>query len=226
MLQQPNVGKQKNLAFTLVEILTVVVISAILIVAAIPGYETFMRNSASLNMASRLETSLRLAQGQAIKLGVPVTVCPISSSFNPTSSDFDPTSTTDNWPCQGTTAWDAWKVFSDPDFNATEDFSNGWPLIEYVSDIQPGSITSNISGPITFDPMGFANLDPSVTRSGWSWSDGLSSGEWQWSTSYGSSYGGSYYRAFTITPPGCTGNNARVVTVTQNGVIEVSLTSC
>lgn len=224
MRTQPHVGKNHTQAFTIVEIMTVVIILSLLITAAIPSYENFVRNNQAFIMVSRLESSLRLAQSEAIKQGIPVTVCPISSTFNPTT-DFN--QSIEQWPCQNTTTWDAWKVFTDPHFNATEDFANGWPILEYVGgDIPTGSITTNIASPITFDPMGFANINPSTTRSGWTWSSSYSSGEWQWSYNYGSTYGGTYYRLFTIIPTGCTGQNARLLEISQNGVITISNTDC
>jgi type IV fimbrial biogenesis protein FimT len=223
MQQQLSAGKLQTKAFTIVEIMTVVVISALLITAAIPGYENFMRNNESIIMASRLESSLQLARAEAIKQGIPVTVCPIDPAFNPTA-DFNQTS--EQFPCQNSTDWTAWKVFADPNFNATEDFSNGWPIIQYVGDNQPSVISANISGPITFDPMGFANIQPATTRSGWTWSSSYSSGEWQWSYAYGSDYTGSYYRLFTIAPTGCSGNNARTVQISQNGAITILNSSC
>ncbi len=222
MQLQPRVGKSR--AFTVIELMTVLVIMSLLITAAVPGYEDFVRNNQANIIASRLEASLRLAQGAAIKNGIPVTVCPISASFNPTVAFNE---SIEQWPCQSITTWDAWKVFTDPDFNAMEDFSNGWPIIEYVGgDIPSGTITTNVAGPITFDPMGFANINPSATRSGWSWSDSYSSGEWQWSYTYGSTYSGTYSRAFTIVPDGCTGQNAREVDITQNGVITITNIDC
>lgn len=224
MHQQPLVGKNAKRAFTLVEILTVIIIVSLLITAAVPGYENFMRNNQAFILANRLESSLRLAQAEAIKRGVPVTICPISS-FNPTQP-FNQSS--EQYPCQSTTTWDAWKVFADPNFNATEDFSNGWPIIEYAGgDFPSGTITSNMSGPVTYDPMGFANVQPGVTRTGWTWSDTFSSGEWQWSYTFGSAYSGSYSdRLFTIVPNGCTGDNARLVDVAQNGTITISNVNC
>ncbi len=116
----------------------------------------------------------------------------------------------------------------DPNFNATEVFTDGWPIIQYVGgDIPTDSVTSNVSGHITYDPMGFANLNPQVTRAGWTWSSTLSSGDWVWSYTYGSAYNGTYSdRIFTIEPAGCTGNNARLVEVTQNGVITISNADC
>lgn len=223
MQLQPHVGNLKR-AFSIVEMMTVVIILSLLITAAIPGYENFVRNNQAFILASRLESSLRLAQGEAIKQGVPVTVCPISASFNPTT-DFN--HSIEQWPCQSTNTWTAWKVFSDPNFNFIEDFSNGWPIIEYVGgDIPNGSITSNISGPITFDPMGFANINPAATRGGWTWASSFSSGEWNWSYNYTSAYAGTYYRVFTIVPNGCTGQNARALEITQNGVITVSNVDC
>lgn len=224
MKMQLSAGKRITSAFTIVEIMTVVIIASLLITAAIPGYENFVRNNQSFILASRLESSLRLAQTQAIKLGIPVTVCPISGTFNPTD-DFNQAA--EEWPCQATNAWNAWKVFSDPDFNATENFSNGWPIIEYSGgNIPPGAVTSNIAGPITFDPMGFVNINPNASRAGWTWSSSYGSGEWQWSYTYDSPYTGSYYRLFIVVPTGCTGQNARAVEITQNGVINISNIDC
>jgi len=218
-----SAGRDKQLGFTIVEIMTVVIISALLLTIAIPGYENIMRNNEAYVLASRLSSSLNLARAEAIKKGIPVTVCPISSTFNATSPFNE---TTEQWPCQGITAWDAWKVFDDPNFSAVENFSNGWPIIQYVGNNPAGTMTSNISGPITFDPMGFTNLNPSASRSGWTWSSSYSSGEWQWSYAYNSAYTGSYSRVFTIAPAGCTGNNALSVTVSQNGVISTTNTGC
>lgn len=223
MQKLPLVGK-KHFGFSVIEIMTVVIIISLLITAALPGYENFVRNNQAFIIASRLESSLRLAQGEAIKRGVPVTVCPIVN-FNPTAA---PDENSEQYPCSNSTTWDAWKVFADPDFDATEDFSNGWPIVQYVGgDIPEDTITSNIAGPITYDPMGFANVNPSTTRAGWTWSSAFSSGEWQWSYTYDSAYTGEYGdRLFTIVPNGCTGNNARLVTVSQNGVIAISNTTC
>lgn len=221
MLQRQRVGKKSG--FTIVEIMTVVVIASLLIVAAIPGYENFVRNNEAFIAASRLASAFRLAKAEAIQHGIPVTVCPISGNFNPTSAFSE---TSEEWPCQATTTWDAWKVFKDPNFDATEDFSDGWPIIQYYGDINPDTIISNISGPITFDPMGFANIDPVTTRAGWTWSSSYASGEWEWSYSYTSAYTGDYYRLFTIIPSGCSGQNAKAVEITQNGVITISNIDC
>lgn len=220
-LQQP-VGK--NHGFSIIEIMTVVIIISLIITAALPGYENFVRNNQSFIIASRLEGSLRLAQGEAIKRGIPVTICPIEN-FDPTTA-FNESS--EQYPCADTTTWNAWKVFADPNFNAEEDFSDGWPIIEYVGgDIPPDTVVSNISGPITYDPLGFANVNPSTTRAGWTWSSTYSSGEWQWSNTYNSEYTGDYTdRLFSVVPSGCTGNNARLLEVSQNGVVTVSNIDC
>lgn len=214
----------KNVAFSLIEIMTVVIIISLLITAAIPGYENFVRNNQAFVISSRLESSLRLAQAEAIKRGVPVTICPIED-FNPTASL---NQSSEQYPCADTTTWNAWKVFVDPNFDAEEDYTDGWPIISYVGgDIPTDSVNSNVSGPITYDPLGFANVNPTITRAGWTWSDNFNSGEWEWSYSYNSEYTGDYAnRLFTIVPNGCSGNNARLVEVSQNGVITITNTTC
>lgn len=221
MRQRLPAGKKRG--FTIIEIMTVVVIASLLIVATFPGYENFIRNNEAFIAASRLAEALRLAKAEAIKYGIPVTVCPISANFNPTAA-FNEAS--EEWPCQNTTAWDAWKVFKDPNFNGVENFSAGWPVIKYYGDVDPGTITSNLSGRITFDPLGFANIQPATTRAGWTWSTFYFSGEWQWTYTYASAYSGSYYRLFTVVPEGCTGKNAKSVEITQNGVITIDNIDC
>lgn len=221
MLQRPFVGNK--VSFTIVEMMAVVVITALLIVSAIPGYENFVRNNEAFITASRLADSFRLAKSEAIKNGIPVSVCPIGSSFNPTGAF---TESSEQYPCVNTTTWDAWKVFKDANNNGTENFSDGWPVIKYYGDVDPGTITSNISGRITFDPMGFANINPTATRTGWTWSSSYSSGAWTWSYTYSSAYSGSYYRLFTVSPSGCTGQNAKAVEITQNGIITITNIDC
>ena len=61
MQTQLRVGK-KSTAFTIVEIMTVIVIMAILIAAGIPAMESMLRNTQSITTASRLASSLRLAK--------------------------------------------------------------------------------------------------------------------------------------------------------------------
>lgn len=223
MLTLQPVGKLNKQAFTIIELIVVVAISALLAIAAVPGYQNFVQNNASLSIASRLAGSLRLARTEAIKQGIPVTVCPISNTFNPSAAFNE---SIEEWPCQSTTTWDAWKVFADPNFDATEDFSDGWPILQYVKNSQNGVMTSSISGPITFDPMGFASVSPASTNSSWNWSSTYSSGEWQYSNEFDSAYAGSVSRTFTISPPGCTGNNGRVITIRQNGLITVEKSAC
>lgn len=223
MLVLRPAGKLNKRAFTIIELMVVVAISALLAISAIPGYQNFVQNNASLSIASRLTASLRLARTEAIKRGIPVTICPIANTFNPTAAFNE---SIEQWPCQNTATWDAWKVFADPNFDASEDFSDGWPIIQYVKNSQNSVMTSSVSGPITFDPMGFARVSPASTNSNWNWSATYSGGEWQHSNEYSAAYSGSVTRTFTITPPGCTGNNGRVITIRQNGLITVEKSAC
>ncbi len=224
---QLNAGKQ--LGFTIIELLAMLLIITIMLIGVVPGYQDMIRNTQATSMADRLVQSLRLAQSEAIKRGVPVTVCPISASFDPaTAFEVDEDlAASEQWPCQNTSTWSAWKVFVDPQFNSTENYTGGTsPIIMYVRNEVAGSITANISGPITYDPLGFANINPATTRSGWTWSSSYSSGEWAWTNTYSSSYAGTYYRAFTVTPDGCTGDNGRLIEINQTGAITTSSANC
>lgn len=215
-----RVGNYGAHGFTIVEVLTVVAIIAILLTAAIAGYENFVSNNQASIIASRLADSLRLAQSQAVRTGLPITVCPISPEA---TDDSFVDSALDGYTCLDSTEWDAWKVFIDPNFAGVGD--GGSLLIDFVGGHPVGAVVSNISGPIIFDTFGFANINPVESRSGWSWNSSMDS-DWTWSYTYSSEYTGDYYRVFMVVPPGCTGNNARAVEVTQNGLIIINHVDC
>ena len=197
---------KKSRGFTIVEMMTVVVIMTLLITAAIPGYQNFVRNNEAIALATRLASSFRLAKGEAIKRGKSVSICPIA----PGSTPADPTLSSDI--CSDTLDWDAWKVYEDTDGNSDDNGSE--PIIRYVEDIPPGTIKTNIAGSLLFDPMGFAQVTPTNVSS------------WSWWGNYSYSRDTDISRVFHIIPQGCTGRNARTVEVMNNGTITVSISDC
>lgn len=229
-VQQHNVGTNKKLSsFTVVETMVVIVIASILIISAIPNLSTMLRNNQANIAAGKLLASLNLAKAEAIKEGIPVSICQVdlSSAFSTSSA---PTETAQQYACGTSTTWDSWKVYQDPGFSATENYDAGWgvwPVIEYATVEPSGIITVNSGSRITFDQLGFANTAPDTTRTGWSWSSSVSSGEWSWGYTYTSSNTSNEpTKVFTIVPTGCTGNNAITLRIYQSGVIERSLTAC
>ena len=132
--------------------------------------------------------------------------------------------------CATSTNWDAWKVFVDPAFNGREDViaNTTYPVIEYVKNDVASSITSSTTDRITFDPMGFANINTvATTRSGWTWASTFANSEWSWTYTFsGTAYTGTYSRTFTIKPSGCTGTNGRQLEINQNGTLVITSVSC
>ena len=164
---------------TLIELLVVITITVLLVVVAVPGFTTFIRNNQAASIATRLTESLRLARFEAIDLGVNVIVC-----------SMDPGDSLATGVCNNSaTVWNAWIIFADKDSDNIDDSGES---IRYFEDIPSGAITTS-SGPVKFDSTGF-NV----------------SGE----------------KVFEIKPSGCTGKNAKRVTVMQNGSIQIESIDC
>ena len=94
--------------FTLGELLITVVVAAVLAAAALPSYRTIMRNARLTTQSYDFVSALSLARSEAVKRGVPVTVC----------------ASADQAACGGTTGcnWEnGWIVFVDSNNNHTVD---------------------------------------------------------------------------------------------------------
>jgi prepilin-type N-terminal cleavage/methylation domain-containing protein len=88
--------------FTLIELIIVMMILAIAISFALPSLSSFLRRNQIANASNELMATLSFARTEAIKLGVPVVVCP---SNNGTT-------------CAGGTAWEGGSIaFRDDDGN-------------------------------------------------------------------------------------------------------------
>ncbi|PPE67169.1 GspH/FimT family pseudopilin [Caldimonas caldifontis] len=61
--------------FTLIEALVVIALAAILVAVGVPSFRSFTANRAVSAHVSDLASALRLARTEAIKRGIPVTVC-------------------------------------------------------------------------------------------------------------------------------------------------------
>jgi type IV fimbrial biogenesis protein FimT len=91
--------------FTLIELLVAIVIFAIAVGVAIPGFRGLIQSNQAVTQANELLTALQLARSEAVRRGVPVTVC---ASATVTESD------SGNVVCSGATDWSTgWIVFED-----------------------------------------------------------------------------------------------------------------
>jgi type IV fimbrial biogenesis protein FimT len=129
-----------NKAFTLVELVVVLAITAIFLTVAVPSFIEFIQNNRVSTLTNELTSMIQIARMEAIKRGFPVSVCPAGSA-QLTS-------------CGGQGNWQmGWIVFLDRN-------NTGAP--QAVSDIIKGSPvdTANVTivgdvGVLTFDNNGF-----------------------------------------------------------------------
>lgn len=86
--------------FTLVELMITLVIAAIVLTLAVPGFRDLIQNNRITTQANELVSALNLARMEAIRQGTPVSVC----------------ASADQASCSGANNWaTGWIVFTDPD---------------------------------------------------------------------------------------------------------------
>ena len=161
-------------AFTLMEIIVVIIIVGLTTGFAVPGMISFINNQKADSAALRLSSSLRQARSIAIDKNQTINVCAITANSACTTNLV-------TCPCIVTNDWIAWKVYS-------ANLGN----IKFYGGINSGTITASSVAAPSFNSMGI----PSSAQ------------------------------FFTIKPLGCTGNNARKVSVNISGYVEVENSSC
>lgn len=103
----------KQKAFTLVELLTVMAIIAIITTIALPSFQSLIYTTRISSYTSTLQSALLLTRSEAVKRGIPVTIC---RSENPSSGN--PTCATTNSNPLANTGWGSgWIIFTDPNNN-------------------------------------------------------------------------------------------------------------
>lgn len=122
--------------FTLVELMITIAIAAILLVVAIPDFTTTIRRNRASTQTNALVAAIGLARSEAIKRGIPVSVC---ASANQAA-------------CSGNNNWaTGWIVFTDSNQDGVIDGND-----------QPIQVWGALSGNSAFTgPVAFLTYQPS-----------------------------------------------------------------
>lgn len=89
---------KRSRGFTLIELMITLVLAAIILSLAVPGFQDIIRNNRAATQSNELVTALGLARSEAVKRGARVSLCPSTNQTN----------------CTGGTDWSGgWIVFLD-----------------------------------------------------------------------------------------------------------------
>lgn len=89
---------KRSRGFTLIELMITLVLAAIILTLAVPGFQDIIRNNRAATQANELVTALGLARSEAVKRGARVSLCPSADQAS----------------CTGGTDWSGgWIVFRD-----------------------------------------------------------------------------------------------------------------
>lgn len=138
--------------FTLTELMIVVVIVAVLISIAAPGFRSLLERNRLQSAASSLFTSLMLARSEALKRNQPVVVC----------------KSNDGADCDNTLNWeDGWIVWADANIKVGKDPND--PLIAVNDGLTTGDTLRSLNGvfanSITYKVDGSASVSGGASAS-------------------------------------------------------------
>lgn len=159
--------RRTSLGFTLIELVVVVAIVAILAVLAIPSFKEMLKQNRSVSFVNELVSALNLARSEAVKRGLPVTVC----VFDP-ATDVTTALAAGTLACSTTMSWNnGWLIFVDnyPKGGTAGTFDSANDTVLKVG--QPTHLdltvtaTTNYTDYITYLPSGAAKRgSPSQTN--------------------------------------------------------------
>lgn len=129
---------KRSRGFTLIELMITLVLAAIILTLAVPGFQDIIRNNRAATQSNELISALGLARSEAVKRGARVSLCPSTNQTN----------------CTGGTDWSVgWIVFLDTAANDGDaPVVGGDPIRAWG----PLAGNSQLTGPdnVRFRPLG------------------------------------------------------------------------
>lgn len=139
--------------FTLVELFVTLFIASIVVMYAIPGFGTFLKDNRLTTQTNLIVAAMNVAKSEAISKSITVTLCASDATQSTRSCD------TNNWE-------KGWILFTDQDADRTVD--SGVDTLIRTSDGSGSSITIRTTdmenaGYVQYTASGFIYDDPAIT---------------------------------------------------------------
>lgn len=167
--------------FTLLELMVAITVLAVLLGVGVPAFTQVIRNNQIAAQTNEFVTALTVTRSEALKRGLPVSICAANTSQDGCEDDAE------DW-SQG------WLVFTDPTNPGTldsgEDIIQVWPATSHGLNL----VLDGGGSFIRYLPNGASDVAGTLT--------------------------------FDLSKPGCTGDNARQIEISQTGRIGSKKIGC
>ncbi|HEV7633266.1 MAG TPA: GspH/FimT family pseudopilin [Steroidobacteraceae bacterium] len=137
--------KNRSQGMTLIELLTAMLVVAILMGLAVPSFREFTQNNRTIAATNELVTALNLARSEALRRATTTVVCASSNQQT----------------CSGSTTWTTgWIAFNDANSNGVVDANE---LLQAWSGVNGGLVASATQDRAAYNAMGMAQLAGNIT---------------------------------------------------------------
>jgi len=152
--------KNRAQGMTLIELLTAMLVLAILMGIAVPSFREFTQNNRTIAATNDLVTALNLARSEALRRATTTVVCASNNQQT----------------CSGSTTWTTgWIAFNDANINGVVDANE---LLQAWSGVSGGLVATADQDRAAYNAMGMAQLAGDITfRVGASTCTGLHVGQ-------------------------------------------------
>lgn len=131
----------RQVGFTLIEMMVTLAIAVILVVAAVPAFNTIIQNNRAITLSNTFTSAVNYARSEAVKQGQSVSMCAAS----------DTTQTS----CGNNTNWtNGWIVFNDP--TAGGSVTSAANILKVQQQLDAGTTVTTTLSYIAFLPTSYA----------------------------------------------------------------------